>query len=391
MLHGNEGMVYGGKRNNHPRSIIIRPMRSMKIEPEEKGELCVFLIPDCCVSAMQRLWAAGLAHLFLFVMGGLVFATAWGWSSDQGFLLAEKLYREKEFSQAEKFYSQVEPNSADYPVAQLRLGTIYYLTRRPAQAEKCFSIYLRYKETPEVYCLLAGALFNQHKFTLATDSAQRALQLDPKFAKAYTVLGMIHTAGDDFASAEADYREALKLNDHDSDNWFMLGRALFIRDDFTGAAAAFERALAIDPQSVRSYENLARTKDVLGDLKGAEECYQEGLRASRTKKFFDTHIYVQYGEFLLNLNRLADSHSAVEEGLRTAPDNAELRYELSKVDFRMNHLQEAAQEGEAALRLGGPDYRVDFLLAQIYTAMGNSQDASRHASRAAQLAPNPNR
>jgi tetratricopeptide (TPR) repeat protein len=170
----------------------------------------------------------------------------------------------------------------------------------------------------------------------------------------------------------------------------MLGRALFFRDDFTGAARAFKRALAINPQSVRSYENLARTKDVLGDLKGAEECYQEGLRASRTKNFFDPHIYVQYGEFLLKLNRLADSQRAVEEGLRTAPDDAELHYELSKVDFRMNHLQEAAQEGEAALRLGGPDYRVDFLLAQIYTALGNSQEASKYASRAAQATPNRN-
>ena len=344
-------------------------------------------------SARTREYRSGivLPRLLIFLIVGLVLPATPAWSSDQDFLTAEKLYRAKEFSRAEQLYSQVDSNNANYPVAQLRLGTIYYLTERPVQAEKCFSIYLRFNESPEAYCLLAGAQFNQRKFNLATSSAQRALKLDHNFAKAYTVLGMIHTAEKDFTNAQAAYREALKLNDNDSDTWFMLGQALFLHDDFAEAARAFERALEINPQSLRIYDNLGRTKDILGDLKGAEECYKEGLKASRAQNFFDPHIYVGYGEFLLKLDRLADSQSVVEEGLRTAPRNAGLHYELSKVQFRLNHLKEAAQEGETALSLGGPDYKVDFLLAQIYTAMGNSQEASKYASRAAQAAPNSNR
>jgi tetratricopeptide (TPR) repeat protein len=366
-------------------------MKSMNIEPEQKGCHSVCFVSDSCEIARQHQWGVMLPRLLIFLIFGLVLPAIPAWSSDQDFLTAEKLYRAKEFSQAELLYSQVDSNNANYLVAQLHLGTIYYLTGRPAQAEKCFSTYLRFKESPEVYCLLAGALFNQKKFDLATNSVKQALQLDPRFAKAYTVLGMIHTAENDFAHAEADYRDALKLNDNDSDTWFMLGRALLIHDDFAEAARAFERALRIDPESVRSYENLARTKDVLGDLKGAEESYKEGLRASRTPSFFDPHIYVEYGEFLLKLNRLADSQCVVEEALRTDPDHAELHYELSKVYFRMDQLKEAAHEGETALSLGGPNYKADFLLAQIYTAMGNPLEASKYASRAAQAAPNPDR
>lgn len=332
-----------------------------------------------------------LPQLLICLSVGLVVPATPAWSSDKDFVTAEKLYQAKEFSQAEQLYSQVEPDDTNYPTAQLRLGTIYYITGRPAQAEKCFSIYLKFKESANVYCLLAGAQFNQKEFEPATNSAQRALQLDPKSAKAYTVLGMVHTAQKDFAHAEADYREALKLNDNDSDTWSMLGWALFLHDDFAQAERAFDRALRINPERVRSYEALARTKDILGDLKGAEECYQEGLRAGRTQEFSDPHIYVAYGEFLLKLNRLTDSQSVVEEGSRIAPRNAEIRYELAKVYFRMNRLKEAAQEGETALSLGGADYKVDFLLAQIYTAMGNPQEAARYASRATQAPPNPDR
>jgi superkiller protein 3 len=328
-------------------------------------------------------------RLLIFLLVGLAVPATPGWSSDSDFLAAEKLYRAREFSQAEQLYTKVESGNANYPMAQLRLGTIYYLTGRPEQAENRFAVFLQFKKSPEVYCLLAGAQFNQRKFDLATHSAQQALQLDPKFANAYTVLGMIHTAEKDFPQAEAAYRQALKLNDNDSDTWFMYGRALFLHNDFAQAAKAFDRALKINPQSVRSYENLARTKDTMGDVKGAEESFKKGLNLSRTQKYFDPHIYVAYGEFLLKLDRLSDSESVLEEGSRLASRDAEMRYALSRVYFRMNHLKEAAQEGEMALQLGGPDYKVDFLLAQIYTALGNPQEASKHAARAAEAAPKP--
>jgi len=330
-----------------------------------------------------------LPRLLAFLMVALVLPATPARSSGQDFIAAEKLYRAQDFSQAEPLYAQVEAGNENYPVAQLRLGTIYYLTGRPEPAEKRFAIFLTFKKSPEVYCLLAGSQFNQGKFNLAANSAQQALQLDPKFANAYTVLGMIHTAEKDFPHAQAEYREALKLNDHDSDTWFMFGRALFLHDDFAEAAKAFDQALKINPQSVRSYENLARTQNTMGDAKGAEESFKKGLSASRTQKYFDPHIYVEYGEFLLKLDRLTESQSVLEEGSRIAPRDAEIHYELSRVYLRMKRFKEAAQEGETALQMGGPDYKIDFLLAQIYNAMGNPQEAAKHAARAAATEPNP--
>lgn len=365
-------------------------MKCLNFEPKEKGSSSIFFIRNSDKSSRKYLWRVMLLRHLTLLMVGLVLPAIAEWSSDSDFLTAERLYQAKEFSQAEQLYAQVKLGDASYPLAQLRLGTIYYLTERPLQAEKCFSIYLRFKESPEVYCLLSGAQFNQGKFNLATKSAQRALQLDPKLAKAYTVLGMIHTAEKDFPRAEANYLEALKLDDKNSDTWFMYGKALFLHDDFGEAAKAFDRALKINPQSVRSYENLARTKDTMGDVEGAEQSFKQGLTVSRTQKYFDPHIYVEYGEFLLKLGRLTDSLSVLEEGVRIAPRHAEMRYALSRVYFRMKRLKEAAQEGETALRLGGPDCKIEFLLAQIYTAMGDSQEASKHAARAAETAPNSN-
>jgi hypothetical protein len=93
-------------------------------------------------------------------MLAVVLSATPGWGSDSDFLIAEKLYRAKESSQAEQLYAQFEPGNANYPVAQLRLGTIYYLTGRPDQAENRFAIFLKFGKTLEACCLLAGAQFN---------------------------------------------------------------------------------------------------------------------------------------------------------------------------------------------------------------------------------------
>ena len=367
----------------------ILKMKSMEIKPHRKGNHSAFFVRDSGDSTRRNRWVVVRLRLLVFLLFGLVLIATRAWSSDQDFLRAEKLFQARQFSQAEQLFSRVGSNDANYPAAQYRLGAIYYLTGRPAQAEKCFSICLSFKKSPEVYCRLAGAQFDQKKYDLAENSAQQALQLDPKFGKAYTLLGMIHGAKNEFAQADADYRDALKLNDHDEDAWFWWGGMLLFRDDFAKAATAFEHALKIDPERVRNYENLARAKDAMGDLKAAEECYKQGLLVTRTPNHFDPAIYVAYGEFLLKLNRLADSRSVVEEALQTGPDRAELHYELSKICFRMNRLEEAAREGETSLTLGGPNYKVDFLLAQIYTAMGNSAEASKYASLAAHAPPHP--
>ncbi|MGA3324403.1 MAG: tetratricopeptide repeat protein [Terriglobia bacterium] len=158
-----------------------------------------------------------LSRLLGFVMVGLVLPATPARSSDWDFLTAERHYRAKEFSQAEKLYAQVESGNTQYPVAQLRLGAIYYLTGRPEQAAKHLAMFLKFKKSPEAYCLLAGAQLNQGKYNQAANSDQQALQLDPKFDNAYTVQGMIHTAERDFPRADVAYHESLKLNYNNSD------------------------------------------------------------------------------------------------------------------------------------------------------------------------------
>lgn len=299
---------------------------------------------------------------------------------------AETALRAGKIAEAETLYARIQPGQPEYVRAQLRLGTIYYSTGRPALAEKALEKYLALEKTAEGFTLLAGAQFNLEKSDIAYKSAKQALRLDPKYAKAYTALGMIYTARKDWPDADAAYQEALKLDAKDSGTWFLLGRSYFFRNEFEKARDAYERSLRLNPESIRAYENLGLTLDLLNQPEAAEKAFQTGIEHNRRSPLPEARIHIAYGNFLSKLDRLEDSRRQLEEAARIAPHNAETHFELTKLFVRMKRWKEAAQEGEAALRVGGPDYRVHFLLSTAYTALADFPRASRHAKESERLA-----
>jgi superkiller protein 3 len=322
----------------------------------------------------------------LIVLLTLLAPAAQAQLSDDDFANAEKNYQEGRLAVAETLYARIAPGQPDYPQAQLRLGTLFYSTGRPVEAERCFREHLRFQESAEAYALLAGAQFNQEKFAAALESAKKALALDPKSAKAYTALGMVYTAYKDWAHADAAFREALRLDQKDSSIWFLQGRSYFFRNEFEKAKGAFETALHLSPQSVRTLENLALTLDLLSQPAAAENMFLRGVEANRRGPRPEARVHIAYAAFLFKLGRLEESEAQLRQAVKLEPQNPEARYELARVLFRRKQWPEAASQAEAALRANQPDYRVHFLLSRIYTALGDQQAASFHAQRAAVIA-----
>jgi Tfp pilus assembly protein PilF len=298
---------------------------------------------------------------------------------------AERFFREGRLREAETIFARVPPGDSSYLPAQLRLGTVYYLTGRPQAAEERFREYLRHQESAEVYCLLAGAQFNQEKFEDAVRSAREALRLDRRSARAYTILGMVHTALKHWPEADRAYQEALRLDGKNSDTWFLLGRSYDLRNEFQKAREALERSLQLNPRSVRTHESLALTLDWLGETAAAEQRFRKGLKVNQMESRPSAHIHIAFAGFLLRQNRLEESAQLLRDALLLEPAHAEARYELARVLAAMKRWEEAAREGEAALRTSEQDYRLHFLLARICTALGDHEAAERHARRAAEL------
>ena len=350
-----------------------------KLGPRKVGSLGSRPLRDLAVDGPAVFWGV---LLFILLCSPLVLATQEGGN----FAAAEKLYAAGKFCEAEALYQTIGSEDWNFAQALRRLGGIYYLSGRLGLAEEKFARYANLQNSAEAYTLLAGVQFDLKKFDPAVASAEHAIRLDPSFYKAFTALGMILAAAGDWPGAEKAYHEALRLNEGDADTWFLIGRGYFSRNDFEKAQNAFEESLKRSPQQVRNYTNLALALEAMNQDDAAEKVLQEGTQVGEAQGRPDVTAAVNYGIFLLEHERNAESMSVLGQAIKASPQDAEAHYQLARCLFRMKHFEEAAAEGEASVRLSGPNYKVQYLLARIYTARGDTANAARHAEEAAHLA-----
>ncbi len=84
--------------------------------------------------------------------------------------------------------------------------------------------------------------------TAALEAARKAIDLDPNFGDAYTVLAFIRTNAGHADEAVALMEKALRLNPHPpSEYYFVQGRALFFTEQFRASIAATTKAVEINP------------------------------------------------------------------------------------------------------------------------------------------------
>jgi tetratricopeptide (TPR) repeat protein len=333
-------------------------------------------LAGACPSVIQR------ATVFILLSSSLVLAS----QGESNFAAAEKLYAAGKLPEAEALYQTIGSDDQNFSQALRRLGAIYYFTGRPALAEEKFAQYAQLQNSAEAYTLLAGVQFDLRKFDPANESAEHAIRLDPSYYKAFTALGMIHAALGDWPGAEKAYHEALRLNGRDADTWFLMGRGYFLRNDFEKAKDAFEESLKLSPQQVRNYTNLALALEAMGEDDAAEKVLKQGVKVGQSLAQPDVTASVDYGLFLFQRGRDAESLEVLRQAIKASPRDGEAHYQLARCLFRIKQFEEAAAEAEAALRISGPDYKVHYLLSRIYTALGDTQNAARHAEEAAHLA-----
>jgi TolB-like protein/Tfp pilus assembly protein PilF len=144
-------------------------------------------------------------------------------------------------------------------------------------------------------CLLRG-LAVMHTFRLGDFEAagallQRAIALDPNYARAHAQLAWWHNLkvgegrsvehGEDARMALALSSRALELDPRDTLALSVAGHIeAFMRKDFKAAMEMYEQALAINPSSALAWGRSATTLAYMGDGEGAIERARHAMRLS---------------------------------------------------------------------------------------------------------------
>ena len=129
---------------------------------------------------------------------------------------------------------------------------------------------------------LAAGYYERGQMEVALDELNEALKIDPNNAKAYNIMGLIHTVLRDDAKAEQSFQRVLALAPQDSDirsNW---GWYLCTHGRGKESIAEFDNAIRnpLYKTPEVAFINAAGCSASIGEMRNAETYYRRALAVS---------------------------------------------------------------------------------------------------------------
>ena len=243
---------------------------------------------------------------------------------------------------------------------------------RSAEAVRLYREYLaHYADRADVRTYLGGALLNMRQPREALEEVKRAITLDDRYAKAYTLAGRVYTEQRQWDVAKAYFDRAVVLDPGDRETWYFFGRSAYDANRFEPAIEAFLRALKLGGGQSRVYENLGLAYEALSQFEDAEKAYRRAVDlAGKTYRPF-----VAYGVFLFKQGRMTESLRLLEQAFRLEPGAVDVRFELGRALYHAGTPAEASEVLEGALPSN--ECRLHNLLARVFSIQGKSSEAAR--------------
>jgi Flp pilus assembly protein TadD len=259
-------------------------------------------------------------------------------SYQKRYLLAEMLFLEKEYLEAQT-------------------------TLRGLQAEGA--------NDPDYFNLLGMVYGGLNQLPQAAEAVIRAIQLAPDRADLiFNLAGLYQKAGDN-QSAIKVLKQALGQGKASPQIHFALGLSYFNLGNFSGAIESFQQAVKLDPGFQRAYFDLGRCFTKLSRVADATKAYQSALAIN--PGFYQARY--ELALLLLGQQQTAEAIRQLKEVIQLRPDHAESRYQLGKIYLRRGQLPDAAKELEKAIALNPEHDGACNALARAYLAQGEKTKA----------------
>jgi len=301
---------------------------------------------------------------------------------------------EGQWTEAERRLQPLSVSHADCAEVVLGLARIRAARGDPAEAERLFTrATVLAPEDALGHALFARYWLSRGQPARADYLSSVALSLDPDCSEALVVAGQILSRkGRPHAAFEA-LEKAARVGPSNAEAQYQFGVFLFRRKLHAEAVRRFEKAVALRPQDARAHDYLALGFEALGEAERAEQAYQSALEVNEGP-FFDPFLHHNYGRFLLKQKQLEESQRHLDRAVALLPNSRAVHYERGKLNLALRRYQAAREDAERALSLRDPsglvlDLQVYYLLATIYTRLGESELARKYAELA-RTTPIPN-
>jgi tetratricopeptide (TPR) repeat protein len=197
------------------------------------------------------------------------------------------------------------------------------------------------------YNNLSNAYYKQGRVDEATQTALKAIELEPEYGVAHYNIGNLYAGQGKFTPAQRHFEEALRIYPNYADARSNLGQLLAERGDLQAGIEQFRTAIALNPALSRAHLNL--------------------------------------GVALAKQGRIKEADAPLREAARLMPQSAETRFYLGSVYAAQNRYDLAAQSFNDALQIDSSFAAAHQSLAQLLSAQGKKEEAIEHYKEAIRL------
>ncbi len=249
----------------------------------------------------------------------------------------------------------------------------------------------RTSSTAEAYELfLQGRqFFHQHRrkaCEIALQTFERALELDPGFARAYAGVAECHAflhlyfgkGAEAVAAADAASARALELGPGLSDAHTARGLALFLKHAFAEAEGFLRKAIALDPRLYDPHYIFGRVCFSQGHMREAAEHFREAC--ALVPEAYDAWYLLgmctrRMGETAKARSADLECIEAVKKRLRSHPDDTRAWTMGASVLAELGEPERAAEWVARALAVDRDEPIIAYNAACVYAALGRRDDA----------------
>ncbi|HMF74919.1 MAG TPA: tetratricopeptide repeat protein [Bryobacteraceae bacterium] len=220
----------------------------------------------------------------------------------------------------------------------------------------------------------------------AVRSFAQAVQLDSRFALAYTGLGEAYwrkyNAQRDpvlASRAQQNCDQASYLDDKLAEAHVCLGTLHSGAGEYAEATDEFDQAVRLDPRADKAWIGLARAHSELGKLAEAEKEY---AKAVSIRPYWGN--YVEVAKFYFDHARYEDAEILFRQAIRQTPDNSELYRGLGGLYIAMGRYEDAITNSKEAVA-HRPTFGAYDNLGTAYLSLGRFDEAVANYQRALDL------
>jgi Tfp pilus assembly protein PilF len=242
------------------------------------------------------------------------------------------IQRNRDWKDSLTLWTATLETTPDSAIALNNLGIVYAKQGMYDKAIGLFTIVIErypFKERMErVYCNIAKAYTDQHKFDRALEYYQQALELNPDYQEAYLGLGDVRTQLGEYQKAVELYRSALKLNPQNEIAYYQFGNLFFAQEKYDQAISYYQKARELNPFYSMAYHGLGLSYTAKNKPEKAIPMYQRILEIDPSL----VPIHVLLGDACFAANQMACAVETYQQALKLEPDNNDVIKKLHAIN-----------------------------------------------------------